>query len=66
MKRSTTETTNIDKYLQGANFPADRNELERVVKQNNAPKEVMDGIRRLPERRFESAREVSQTFQGGR
>lgn len=65
-KRSTTQVTNIEKYLQGANFPADRKELERVAKQNNAPQDVMDRIRRLPDQRFNTARDVNQSFQGNR
>ena len=67
MKRETTQVTNIDQYLKGVNFPADRNELERVAKQNNAPNEVMDGIRRLPDQRFNSQQDVTRLFpKGGR
>lgn len=42
----------IKEYLKGLNFPATKNEIMGIAKNNNAPGEVMKSIKNLPKDKY--------------
>jgi hypothetical protein len=52
-------------YLQGVNFPADKEEVASNAESNNAPQELVQQIRNSGTDKFNSADEVLQKVQGG-
>ncbi len=54
----------LQQYLQGVNFPAGKEEVASNAESNNAPQEVVDGIRNSGKDTFNSADEVLQAVQG--
>lgn len=56
------QSQTISQYLKGANFPADRDELQRTAKRNGAPTDVVDSINRLPNQRFNTENDVTNAF----
>ena len=52
-------------YLQGVNFPADKEEVASNAESNNAPQELVEQIRNSGTENFNSADEVLQQMQGG-
>ena len=51
-------------YLQGVNFPADKEEVASNAESNNAPQELVEQIRNSGTENFNSAEEVLQKVQG--
>jgi hypothetical protein len=49
-------------YLKGIDFPASRDEVIQIAKDNGAPENVMNFINRLPSRQYTRANEVEQEF----
>jgi Protein of unknown function (DUF2795) len=49
---------NIQKYLKGQNYPARKDDLVRTAQDNNAPKDVLDVIKHLPEDNFGGPQDV--------
>lgn len=56
----------LNRVLRDVNFPADKNRLRDVARQNNAPETVIRMIDQLPSRQFSSPRDVEQAFGGAR
>ena len=52
-------------YLSGANFPADKEEVASNAESNNAPQELVQKIRNSGTDTFNSADDVLQKVQGG-
>jgi Protein of unknown function (DUF2795) len=52
-------------FLQGVNFPADKEEVASNAEGNNAPQELVEQIRNSGTETFNSADEVLQKVQGG-
>lgn len=55
---------NLGQYLQGINFPANKEEVASNAESNGAPQEVVDKIRNATTDTFNSAEEVTQAVQG--
>jgi hypothetical protein len=51
-------------YLQGVNFPADKEEVASNAESNDAPQELVQQIRNSGTENFNSADEVLQKVQG--
>jgi hypothetical protein len=51
-------------YLPNLNFPASKDEVLSEVQSNDAPQEVVDGVRNSGKDTFNSADEVLQEVQG--
>ena len=49
-------------YLKGVDYPANRDELVQKAEENNAPENVMEWIRKLPERTYERPNHVEEEF----
>ncbi|HIH75096.1 MAG TPA: DUF2795 domain-containing protein [Methanosarcina sp.] len=52
------------KALKGMDYPAEKQEILKKAKENNAPQEVMQILENLPEREYENAADVSKEFSG--
>jgi hypothetical protein len=53
---------NMQKYLKGQNYPAQKNDLIRTAQDNNAPKEVLDILKDLPEDNFGGPQDVMKAY----
>jgi hypothetical protein len=50
----------IEKFLKGVNYPADKNDLIKQAEQNGADKNVRDTLNQLPGQKFDSPADVSK------
>ena len=56
---------NFERYLEGVDFPIDKQELVQRVKQNGAPGMVVDQVsKRLPEGEYQSPQELIKRLKG--
>jgi hypothetical protein len=55
----------LQQYLQGVNFPAQKEEVASTAESNGAPQDVVDQIRNAVTERFNSPEEVLQAVRGG-
>lgn len=53
---------NIQTYLEGASYPADKAALVECARSNGAPREVMDVIERLDEQEYGGPQEVMKSY----
>jgi len=51
-------TAEISKYLSGINFPCSKEELINHARRNNAPENVLQTLRRIPDRTYNSMSDV--------
>ncbi|WP_166394924.1 DUF2795 domain-containing protein [Rubrobacter marinus] len=56
---------NIQQYLQGINFPAQKEEVASGAEGNGAPQGIVDQIRNAATERFNGPQEVVQAIGGG-
>ena len=56
---------NIQQYLQGVNFPAQKEEVASGAEGNGAPQGIVDQIRNAGVERFNGPQEVMQAIGGG-
>jgi hypothetical protein len=54
----------MQQYLQGINFPADKEEVASQAESNGAPQNFVDQVRNAATERFNSPEEVLQAVQG--
>jgi hypothetical protein len=54
----------MQQYLQGINFPANKEEVASSAESNGAPQDFVDQIRNAATERFNSPDEVLQAVQG--
>ena len=54
----------LQQYLQGVNFPAQKEEVASNAEGNGAPQNVVNGIRNAATERFNSQDEVLQAVKG--
>ena len=52
----------IQMYLKGINYPADKQKLMQTARSNGATQPVMDFITRLPEMQYSSPVDVEKEF----
>ncbi len=56
---------NLEKYLEGIDFPIGKQELAQKLKQNGAPGLVVDQMeKRLPEGEYQSPQDLMKKFRG--
>ena len=53
---------NLQKYLNGVDYPADKKTLAQRAKQNDAPQEVLDAIEDLPADDFGGPQDVMKAY----
>ena len=54
----------LQQYLQGVNFPAQKDEVASNAETNGAPQNIVDGIRNAAQNQFNSQDEVLQAVKG--
>jgi hypothetical protein len=54
----------LRQYVQGVNFPAQKEEVASSAESNGAPQNVVDGIRNAAQNQFSSQDEVLQAVKG--
>jgi hypothetical protein len=54
----------LQQYLQGVNFPAQKKEVASNAESNGAPQNIVDGIRNAAQNQFNSQDEVLQSVKG--
>ncbi len=55
----------LQQYLQGVNFPAQKEEVASNAEGNGAPQNMVDSIRNAGQDKFNSQDEVLQAVKGG-
>ena len=50
----------LEKYLKGVDYPANKNDLIKRAEQNGADQQVLDTLKQLPDRTFEGPSGVSK------
>jgi hypothetical protein len=53
---------NVQKYLSGVNYPADKQDLIEAARSNSAPDEVMQTIRQLPDEQYGGPQDVMKGY----
>jgi hypothetical protein len=59
------DVSNVQYYLRGVNFPADKEEVASTAESKGAPQDMVAQIRNASTERFESPEEVMQALQSG-
>jgi len=59
-----TSPTTVQKFLKGADYPADRDELLSVAESNDAPEDVIEALEALEEATFDGPDEVVEALDG--
>ena len=54
----------IQQYLQGVNFPADKQDVASQAGDNGAPQGIVDQIKNAAQQKFNNPEEVMQAIQG--
>ena len=63
---SDLDLSELQQYLGGMNFPADKEEVASNARSNDTPQAVVDQIRNSSTERFEDLEEVLQAVRGRR
>ncbi|MCK8519663.1 DUF2795 domain-containing protein [Methanoculleus sp. 7T] len=61
-QRVSVSTAEIQRYLGGIDYPANREDLINHARKNSAPEEVISVLSRIEEREFHSAADVNQAI----
>ncbi len=54
----------LQNYLQGVDFPADKEEVASAAESNGAPQEIVEKIRNVDRERFDNSSQVFQDVRG--
>ena len=52
----------IQKFLDGVNYPASKQDLIQTARQQGASRQVLDTLQRMPDKRYGSPVDVSQAI----
>jgi hypothetical protein len=52
----------LQKYLKGVDYPADRDELVQTAESNGAPQEIVDALRKADTDRFDGPNAVEKAI----
>jgi hypothetical protein len=52
----------MQKYLGGVDYPAHRDDLVRHAEDKGADQEVLEGLKKIPDREYDGPNAVSQEF----
>ncbi len=53
---------NLEKFLKGVHYPAQKNDLVSTARDNGAPSELMDILRQMPEQQFGGPQDVMKAY----
>ncbi len=62
MRSEKVSAAQLQVYLKGISYPADKEKLIQTAKSNNAPESVMTWLNRLPDRQYSRPTEVEEEF----
>ncbi len=62
LRSEKVSVAQLQMYLKGIDYPANKQKLIQTAKSNNAPENVMSFLNRLPEREYRAPTEVEQEF----
>jgi hypothetical protein len=62
MAQQKVSASELQLYLKGIRYPADKQKLMEIARGNGAPENVVSVINRLPEKTYGRANEVQQEF----
>ncbi|GAB2531874.1 DUF2795 domain-containing protein [Nocardia heshunensis] len=57
---ATINPIQLQKFLRGADYPANRDDLVRLAGKNGADTTILDHLRQLPDREYEGPHAVSR------
>ncbi|MVU83859.1 DUF2795 domain-containing protein [Nocardia sp. ET3-3] len=57
---ATVNPIRLQKFLRGADYPAKRDDLVRLARDNGADAVILDRLRQIPDRRYEGPQAVSR------
>jgi hypothetical protein len=52
----------VQKYLRDVNYPASKNELLAQATRNDAPREILDTLKRIPDDEFGGPQDVMKGY----
>lgn len=58
-----TSPITVHRFLKGADYPADRDDLLTVAADNDAPEDVVEALEALEDTTFDSADEVTEALE---
>lgn len=61
-KKASVSVAQVQRYLRGMDYPAGKKEVVNQAQKNNAPGDVLDILRRIKDREFHSAADVSKAL----
>jgi hypothetical protein len=59
------DVSNVQYYVRGVNFPAEKEEVASTAESNGAPQDMVTQIRGADTERFDGPEEVMQALQSG-
>jgi hypothetical protein len=62
---ATISPIDVQKALKGMDYPATKDQIVRHAEENGADKEVLDALRKIPDREYEGPSGVSAEVRGG-
>ncbi len=62
LRSQKVSAAQIQVYLKGIDYPADKQKIIQTAKFNNAPENVMSYLNRLPEREYRYPTDVEEEF----
>ena len=65
MDLSSLNSQDMQQYLQGVNWPADKEQVAQTAESNGAPRGVLDQLRNLGDGQFSGSQELISGLQGG-
>jgi hypothetical protein len=54
----------VQKHLKGMEYPASRDELVQAAEDNDAPEDIVDALRGLPEQEYDGPDDVMEALSG--
>ena len=65
MDQGNHDVSNVQYYLRGVDFPAEKEDVAPTAESNGAPQDMVTQIRNADTERFNSPEEVMQALQSG-
>jgi hypothetical protein len=65
MDQGNHDVSNVQYYLRGVDFPAEKEEVASTAESNGAPQDMVAQIRGADTERFDGPEEVMQALQSG-
>ncbi len=62
LRSEKVSAAQLQMYLKGIDYPANKNKILETARKNSAPQKVMSFLNRLPEREYPRPTEIEQEF----